>query len=75
MEKTLITESGASQSRSLTRVIFSIDLEAGKLVSVVPCVNSDVEMQQIDPWIQAVLILSDVIRPAAKYEDRRAAAA
>lgn len=69
--KTLIGENLASQEDSIKHVIFAVN--SGKIVSVTPVVNSDEELNQLTPWIQACLILGDLIRPSSK-PDRRAAA-
>ena len=54
------------------RITFTINRGTGKIVSVAPVVNSDEELAQLEPWIQACLILSDLIRPA-KINTRAAA--
>ena len=57
-----------SNSQPFSHVTFAIDRNAGKIASVVPIVNSDEELTQLEGWIQACLILSDLIRPAKEIK-------
>lgn len=69
---TLITEERASQPRSISRVIFMIDRKSGKIISVAPVVDSDEELAQIELFIEACIILSDLIRPAKDIDQKAA---
>ena len=57
-----------SNSQPISRVTFTIDRHAGKIASVVPVVNSDEELTQLEPWIEACLALSDLIRLAKEIK-------
>jgi len=72
MRGTLSTEPKSGQVRSISRIIFSVDRGTGKIISAVPVVDSDEELAALEPWIQAALILSELIRPA-KIDTRAAA--
>lgn len=63
MRQTLTTPKDANQRKSISRVIFSIDRNSGRIISVVPTVDTDQELHQLEPWIEAALILSDLIQP------------
>lgn len=63
MKRTLNTELQSRQARAISRVVFTIDREQGKIVSVLPAVDSDEELRQLEEWIEAALILSDLIQP------------
>ncbi len=73
MSATLITADQFSQSRSVSRVIFTIDRETGKITSTEPVVDTDEELAQLEPWIQACFILSELIRRPKQSQDRAAA--
>ena len=60
------------QQGTVCRVIFTVDRDSAKILSVRSVVDSDEELAQLEPWIQACLILSDLIRPA-KIDTRAAA--
>jgi hypothetical protein len=73
VERTLITAQRASQVKRIARVIFTIDRDTAKVVSIAPIVDSDEELNQLEPWLQACLILSDLIRIAKENNERVAA--
>ena len=63
--ETFTPETVLRQPASITNITFAIDRQAGKIVAVKPIVDSDEELQQVSAWIDACLILSDLIKPAA----------
>ena len=73
MERTLDTETKTGQGKSVTRVVFTIDRATGKIDSVHPAVLSEAELAEVDPWIQACIVLSDLIRPVNPESEVRAA--
>jgi uncharacterized protein YjaG (DUF416 family) len=70
--KTFTLEAIVSQPASVTNVTFAIHRQSGKIVAVKPVVDSDEELRQVNPWIDACLILSDLIRPAANNVQKAA---
>jgi hypothetical protein len=63
----------SQQAKLITRVIFAIDRSTGKIDAVYPAVLSDAQLAEVDPWIQACIILSDLIRPMNPANEARAA--
>jgi len=62
MNEALSTAQQSGQATSISRVVFIVDRTTGKVISVAPAVNTDEELAQLDPWIQACLMLSDLIK-------------
>ena len=69
----LTTAGESSQPISITWIISTLPRATEKIVSVLPAVQSDEKLLQIDPWIQAGLILADLIRPANEINERAVA--
>jgi len=61
------------QQGTVCRVIFTVDRDSAKILSVTPVVDSDEELAQLEPWIQACLILSELISCPKHSQDRAAA--
>jgi hypothetical protein len=63
MRETLTTQHQPSQANSISRVIFTVDRAVGKIVSVAPVVDSDEELNQLERWLEACILLAALIRP------------
>jgi hypothetical protein len=61
VDRTLIGEPAASQAAR--QVVFSVDINTGRLISVAPVVHSDGELDQLDQWIDGCIFLSGLIHP------------
>ena len=58
----------SSQQRTVCRVIFTVDRTTGKVISAEPVVDTDEELAQIEPFIEACLILSALIQPVKNIQ-------
>ena len=73
MQETLSTEPKCGQVRSTNSVVFTVDRTTAKIVSVAPVVDSDEELAELEPWIEACLILAALIKCPKQSQDRVAA--